>query len=42
MRRGGRRVVRGILRTVGTGMCELARARRVDAREIDVGVDGAE
>jgi len=42
VRRSGGRVVRGILRTVRTGVCELARPRRVDAREIDVGIDRAE
>jgi len=36
------RVVGGILRTVGVGMCVLARSRRVDSREVDVGIDGAE
>jgi len=42
MRRSGGRVFRGILRTVGTGVRELARPRRVDSREVDVRVDGAE
>jgi len=39
---GGRGVVRGILRAVGTGVCELARPRRVDTCEVDVRVDSAE
>jgi len=42
VRRRRRRVVRGSLRTVGTGVCELARPGRVDSREVDVGVDGAQ
>ena len=39
---GGRGIVGSILRTVVAGVCEFARPGRVDSREVDVRVDGAE